>query len=173
MTQLWLKKSCSQIKKYVTQQQCQINSSLGTVYQQLSRNSKIVKTYFCVCFFRTQRTSFAPSFKEMSQNDATWVKEITIDSSKLCQKRERKKKKTEIFARRFSHPKNAFRVIDGCSQEKNEVNDLLLSAVVIHISPGSILNKSYLLFIRLIYLLLYLDPLAFRKQMYKYAMYAH
>ena len=84
----------------------------------------------------------------MSQNDATWVKEITIDSSKLCQKRERKKKKTEIFASRFSHPKNAFMVIDGCSQEKNEVNDLLLSAVVIHISPGSILNKSYLLLIR-------------------------
>jgi hypothetical protein len=55
----------------------------------------------------------------MSQNDATWVKEITIDSSKLCQKRERKKKKkTEIFASRFSHPKNAFRVNDGLAKKK-------------------------------------------------------
>jgi hypothetical protein len=41
----------------------------------------------------------------MSQNDATWVKEITIDSSKLCQKRERKKKKNSNLCQQIQSPK--------------------------------------------------------------------
>ena len=68
----------------------------------------------------------------------------------------KKEEKTEIFARRFSHLKNAFRVNDGCSQgKKNEANDLLMSEVVTHISPGSIQTNNLLV--------AYLDTLAFRK----------
>ena len=56
----------------------------------------------------------------MSQNDATWVKEITIDSSYVCQKTEKKLESLPDSAlgahyhrlQRASNPKNAFRVND-------------------------------------------------------------